>query len=198
MAEVKRKNTKETQGAEDEFVGNLKTNLKKRSGPQAGDYAESDYQKELMSVASGETIFVWNVSGANFHVPPKSFRPEDNNIAEIVRFDVNEVRAFDKHELDNKQFKQCLFDKKLRLVSEADADKIKRDGDRENKKANGGGKVGLAESGLPKNTKAALNYIFDCEDIDELEGYTEIEDREAITAAIEERIEELEDGEFKN
>ena len=60
---------------EAEFVGELKKNLKKRGAYSEG-IAESDLQNEILS-APGETVWVWNRSGGEFHIPPVSFKPQD-------------------------------------------------------------------------------------------------------------------------
>ena len=116
-------------------------------------------------------------------------------MADITVFQVNEVKAFEKAELMNKRFKQCLIDGKLQIVSEADAKKIKAEGDRKLKKVKNENKSGLSVSGLPNSLSAALSYVMQCEDIDELQGFADVEERDAVIAVIEERIDELEDSE---
>lgn len=152
------------------------------------DRAKVESQYEQM----GTTVWVHNISGTEFHVPPVTLKTGDSDTAEV--FEVNEVRPFDKAELENKRFKKCLMDRKLKIVSEEEVEKIEKEREKAKHRSGGKVKVGIHESGLPINKRAALNYIFDCEDIDELEAYGELEDREFISDAIEQRIEELEGG----
>lgn len=148
---------------------------------------------ELFGKVDGETILIHNQTKGEFHVPPVSFKPGDIDMADIVIFQVGEIRPFSKAELDNKQFKKCLYDKKLRVVTVEEAKKIEAEQSRQRKKKGGEAVAkGLHDSGLPMNTRVALNYIWDCDDIEELEAFNDLDDRELINNAIEERIEELE------
>ena len=91
------------------------------------------------------------------------------------------------------------WNKKIRIVSEEQIEEIERKREKSKNRSGSGKKnAGLHESGLPMSKKMALAYIFDCEDIDELEGYAQLEDRDFIETAIEERIEELEGNDSDN
>ena len=136
---------------------------------------------------SDNTVFVYNISNSNFHVP-YSGKPDDAD--GVVKFEVGEIRPFDKTEIENKYFKKCFMDGKLKLVTEDQAVEIRKA--RKKEQGKGDKKVGLHPSGLPQNTKMALDYIYSCEDIDELEAFTTIEDREVLLQAIEDRIDDLE------
>jgi len=157
------------------------------------DNNKDEIESQLAAVkTSGDTVWVHNISGAEFHTPPVSYKTEDSDTAEV--FGVDEVRPFDKSEIENKRFKKCLMDKKLRIVSEDEVTQIERAREKLQKRTGKKVKVGVHESGLPMKTQAALAYIFECEDIDELEAYAELEDREFIEQAIDKRIDELEGG----
>jgi hypothetical protein len=203
---IRRVPTKKVSKAKAEFEETLDaaataTNPK-RSGAQARksitDTNKNEIEQQLAAVkTSGATIWVHNISGAEFHTPPVSFKTEDSDSAEV--FEVDEVRPFDKSEIENKRFKKCLMDKKLRIVTEAEVTQIEKEREKaKHRSGKGKTKVGVHESGLPENKRAALSYIFESTDIDELEAYAELEDREFIEAAIEERIEELESEEIDN
>jgi hypothetical protein len=197
MAEVKRKATVKAAEPHNEetFVASVKRNLKKR-GAYSEEFAETDLQKEILEVP-GDTVYVWNKSGGEFHVPPMSNKPDTDET--IIVFEVNQVLPFEKKSVTTHQFKKCLLNGKLKLVSEEDAQKIIAEGERKLKKAGSGGKQGgLAPSGLPNSFKSAVAYIMDCDDIDELEGFANEEEREAVLSVIEERIDELENGEFQD
>ena len=193
---IKRITTKKKSAAKAEFEDEISSE-RKSTGVKARksvlDNNKSEIEKQLAAVkTSGDTVWVHNISGAEFHTPPTTFKTDDSDSAEV--FEVNEIRPFDKSEIENKRFKKCLMDGKLRIVTEAEVEQIEKTNEK-NKNRTGKVKVGLHESGLPINKRAALNYIFDCEDIEELSAYEDLEDRDFISAAIEERIEELEGGE---
>jgi len=192
---IKRVPTKTKSAAKAEFEDTLSAE-RKSSGAKARksiiDNNKSEIDEQLAAVkSSGATIWVHNISGAEFHTPPTSFKTDDADSAEV--FEVDEVRPFDKSEIENKRFKKCLMDRKLRIVTETEVTEIEKAREKV-KHRSGKVKVGVHESGLPINKRAAINYIFDCDDIDELEAYDELEDREFISDAIEQRIEELEGG----
>src|ERR1700680_1592605 len=192
MASIKRVGTdKKTSAGKLEFTEALAaTEVKGAKGRKSlldDDRTNVESQYEQM----GDTVWVHNISGTEYHVEPISKKTTDSDTAEI--FQVNEVRPFDKGELNNKRFKKSLMDRKLKIVSEDEVSKIEKEAEK-SKHRGSKVKVGVAESGLPVNKRAALNYIFDCDDIDELEGYQQLEDREFISDAIEQRIEELEGG----
>jgi hypothetical protein len=154
---------------------------------------DNPYQVELLGEMQADTIFIHNTSGTLYHIEPTS-KTNDNDDA--VPFEVNQVRAFSKDEVNNNRFKKALMSGKLRIVSEAEANKIELDAKKNLRTGEGKKKAGVASSGLSNNTKQALMYIYECDDIDELEAYADLDEREVITAAIEERIEQLEDGNF--
>jgi len=171
----------------DAAANRLVRDNKKRSA----EPVKTEFELELLGESEGDTVFVHNVSGTEFHVPPTSFDPKSVDAQNITVFEVNQVLPFSKSVVSTSQFKKCILNKKLRLVSEEEANMIQVRAEKEAAKSNKS-KVGVETSGLPKNLKAAANYIFDCEDIDELEGYHDLEEREAVVALLEERIEELE------
>lgn len=195
---IKRVGAKTKSAAQTELEDELASEKKSTSGARARksvlDTTKSEIESQLAAVkSSGDTVWVHNISGTEFHTPPLTFKTEDADSAEV--FEVDEVRPFDKSELENKRFKKCLMDKKLRIVTEAEVEKIEKA--REKVKNRSGKKAtGLHPSGLPMNKKAAIAYIFESTDIDELEAFADLEDREFIETAIEERIEELEGEEF--
>ena len=193
MAAIKRVPTKSKAKAEFENELNSEVKLSGARGRKSVmDNNKSEIDDQLAAVkSSGDTVWVHNISGAEFHIPPISLKPEDADSAEV--FEVDEVKPYDKSELENKRAKKCLMDKKLRIVSEDEVAQIEKAREK-NKNRSGSGKknAGLHESGLPMSKKMALAYIFECEDLDELEGFQQLEDRDFIEAAIEERIEELE------
>jgi len=200
MAAIKRVKSGKTSAAKAELEDSLALSEGTRGGAKARksalDNNRDEIESQLSAVkGSGDTVWVHNISGAEFHVPPISLKTADSDTAEV--FEVDEVRPFDKSELENKRFKKCLMDRKLRIVTEDEVTEIERAREKR-KHRSGKAKVGVHPSGLPMNKRAALNYIFDCEDIDELEAYGELEDREFIEDAIEERIEELEGGDYDN
>jgi hypothetical protein len=195
MASVKRKTVSKAKAEFDDELSATGTGARARKS--VVDTNKSEIEGQLAAVkGSGDTVWIHNVSGTEFHVPPISLKTADSDTAEV--FEVDEVRPFDKSELENKRFKKCLMDKKLRIVSEEEVEKIEKAREKNKNRQGGKKNAGLHASGLPMSRKAALNYIFECEDIDELEGYQELEDREFIESAIEERIEELEGGEFED
>jgi hypothetical protein len=151
------------------------------------------FELELLNEVEGDTVFIHNVSGAEFHVPPVSFDPKHVESADIIVFEVNQVLPFNKAQVSTQQFKKCILSKKLKIVSADEANIIRSKAEKEIRKESKGSKSGVAESGLPKNNKAAIMYVFECEDIDELEGYLELEERDSVVSAIEDRIEELEE-----
>jgi hypothetical protein len=158
------------------------------------DDAMKAFELELLSEVEGDTVFIHNVSGAEFHVPPTSFDPKHVESADIIVFEVNQVLPFNKTQVSTQQFKKCILSKKLKIVSADEANLLRAKAEKELRKENKSAKSGVAESGLPKNNKAAAMYVLECEDIDELEGYLEIEERDAIVSLIEDRIEELEES----
>jgi len=196
MATVKRTGTsKKTSASKAEFTDALTA---KEGNPKGGgakarkSVLDNDRKSLAMQYEQMEdTVYVHNTSGTEFHVRPVSDKTGDYDTAVI--FQVNQVIAFPKAELNNNRFRAALMENFLKIVSEEEVDKIEKEAEKA-KHHSGKAKVGITDSGLPVNKRAALNYIFDCEDIDELEAYQELEDREFISDAIEQRIEELEGG----
>jgi hypothetical protein len=196
MATVKRAGTdKKTSASKAEFTDALtaKEGNPKGGGAKARKSVLDNDRKSLEDLYEqmGKTVYVHNTSGTEFHVRPVSDDTKDHNSA--VVFQVNQVIAFAKAQVDNDRFRAALMENFLKIVSEEEVDKIEKEAEKA-KHHSGKAKVGITDSGLPVNKRAALNYIFDCEDIDELEAYQELEDREFISDAIEQRIEELEGG----
>jgi hypothetical protein len=175
-------------------VGATATKSPTKASKPAVDYVENEFQTALLGEHAGDTIFIHNLSGSEYHIEPTSLKPGDVDTHEA--FQVNEVRSFSKEEVNNRRFKKALMSGKLRIVTEEQANQVVRDAAKLEKRSGKKNQGGLYASGLPKNSKAALMYIYECEDIDELESYRELDDREVITSAIEDRIEALEDGEF--
>ncbi|CAK9251730.1 unnamed protein product [Sphagnum jensenii] len=160
------------------------------------DNNKSEIDDQLAAVkSSGDTVWVHNISGAEFHIPPISLKPEDADSAEV--FEVDEVKPYDKSELENKRAKKCLMDKKLRIVSEEEVAQIEKAREK-NKNRSGKAVTGLHPSGLPMNKKAAIDYIFSVNDLDELESYAQEDDREWLQDMIEARIEELEEEDIED
>ncbi len=187
MATVKRKPSKET----------TETIFNNTPSRKVVDEEINPYQLELLGEIKGDTVYIHNLSGSNFHIEPSSNKPNEHEDT-AVKFNVNEVKVFSKNEVDNRRFKKALMSGQLRIVTEEQANKVALDAKKEISRSGKKHQGGLAASGLPNSTKAALNYIFECEDIDELESFAELDEREAVQAAIEERVEELEEGEYKN
>ena len=198
---IKRVPTKKKSAAHLELEETLNTETKTqstgaRARKSALDNNKNEIENQLAAVkSSGDTIWIHNISGAEFHTPPTTFKTDDSDTAEV--FEVGEVRPFDKSEIENKRFKKCLMDRKLRIVTEKEVTEIEKARDKAAKRT-GKAITGLAESGLPKNTKAAMDYIWSLDDIDQLEAYADADDREIIQQCIEEKIEELESGEFQD
>jgi|GEM_PF-5280185 len=146
---------------------------------------------------SGDTVWVHNMSGAEYHIP-LSNKPEDAD--EAIKFELNQIQSFTSEEIKNRLFKKAFLEGKLRIVKESDIDMIERMQEqaaaKEASNAYGGdGGAGLAESGLPANKKMAKRYIDDTDDLDLLESWAQKENRDNIIDYIEERIEDIENGE---
>ena len=154
------------------------------------------FQEQLVnSLKSTETVYVHNISNTEYHLAPSSQKLTE--VDGVTKFDVNEVRAFAPEDVNHRHFKEAFLKKKLRVVTEEQYEEILRSASK-NAKRSGKKSGGLNASGLPNTSKRALDIIYECEDIDELEAWLELEDREEITASIEKRIEDLEDDEFGN
>lgn len=132
------------------------------------------------------TIFIYNISGSTFHVPHKFKLDEIEN---VIKFELGEIKTFHREMLNDGFMKRCIQDGKLKEVTAEDANLIER----EYNKAKLGktSTAGLAASGLPLNKKLAVNYIWECESVAELEAIAALEDREFILDAIDERLDEL-------
>lgn len=136
------------------------------------------------------TVLVYNISNSHFHVPYNGDPKEERT---VIKFEVGEIKAFPKAKVSDEYFQQCFAHGKLKRVTLEQAEEIKKARKKESRKDSV--KVGLHSSGLPQNTKAALDYIYACEDSDELEQFATLEDREIIINAIDDRIEDIEGGE---
>jgi hypothetical protein len=169
--------------------------VKRVKSAKSETFVEHDFQRELLEKSHEDSVLVHNISGGQFHVPLKANNPHDQQSEEVIVFQVDEIRSFGKSELTNSpQFKKCFAAKKLRIITQDEADAIAVERSKKSKRT-GKTDKGLHPSGLPNNKRAALLYILDSEDIDELEGYLDKEDRQPIQDAIEDRIADLEGSE---
>ena len=72
-----------------------------------------------------DKVWVHNVSGAEYHAPPVSFKTSDSDTAVI--FDVNEVRLFKRSELRASNFETSLASGKINIVPAKEAKVILAD-----------------------------------------------------------------------
>lgn len=145
------------------------------------------------TLAEGQ-VFVHNSSRGTFHVPLKN---EDPQVREKpIEFGLDEVRKLDKNLLKEQRFIDCIDAGYLEVFDEARYEAHLKEKARakavEAKKT----VTGNHESGLPMNRTMAIQQIGLIEDSDLLQALLEKEDRPSIMAAIEERIEELDGGNF--
>lgn len=163
-----------------------------RATKQADDTLRSNIETKI--AASGETVWVHNISNSEYHVRPTTDRPENADSA--IAFQLNAILPFHPDQVKDMRFKRALLDGKLEIIQESQIEALEHALERAAKSDRTDGKVtkGVNVSGLPNNKKAALAYIYDCEDIEELETYAQDEDRDFIIKAIDDRIEDLEDS----
>ena len=159
--------------------------------------AELAKHLEAQLSASGDTVWVQNVAGSEFHILPLSAKGDDQHSA--IRFALNEIQSFTPEQVKTSDFKKAFLAGKLQVVKESDIVMIQRKLDQlataeKNSSYSSDDGAGLHESGLPLNKKTARRYIDDCEDLDLLEGWLQKEDRDKICDYIEERIEDIESG----
>jgi len=77
---------------------------------------------QFIDAILADKVWVYNMSGAEYHVPPVSLRTSDSDTAEI--FNVNEVRSFKRSELRASNFEISLNSGKIKIVSEKEAKAI--------------------------------------------------------------------------
>lgn len=144
-------------------------------------------------LAEGQ-VFVHNSSRGTFHVPLKN---EDPQVREKpIEFGLDEIKKLDAGLLKEQRFLDCFDAGYLEVFDDAQYEAHFKEKAR--KKAADAKKsvTGNHESGLPMNRTMAIQQIGLIEDTDLLQALLEKEDRASIMAAIEERIEELDGGNF--
>lgn len=159
--------------------------------------AQQELEKKIAE-NEGDTFWIYNNSGTEYHLPPVSTEPKDASTAII--FDVAATNAFKKEQIDVPAFRKAFIEGRLEIVTRAQAEKLEAGRMKALESSSSDSydgktkKAGLHSSGLPQNISQAMAYVWACEDVDELEQLLQAEDRDKVQDAIEARMEDLEEA----
>jgi hypothetical protein len=143
------------------------------------------------SLADGQ-IFVHNSSRGTFHVPLTNESPTARE--KPIVFALDEIRKLDEQILKEQRFQDCFDAGYLERFTPAQYEAHLKEKARKKSSEAKSNVIGNHESGLPMNRTMAIQQIGLIDDSDLLEALLEKEDRASIMAAIEERVEALQDN----
>lgn len=145
----------------------------------------------IPTLADGQ-VFIHNASRGTFHVPLKN---EDPQVREKpITFGLDEIKKIDAQLTKEQRFLDCFDAGYLEVFTEAQYEAHLKEKAREKAAEAKKQVTGNHESGLPMNRTMAIQQIGLIDDVDLLEALLEKEDRPSVMAAIEERIDDIADG----
>ena len=150
------------------LAGPIRTPVRK-GGAIARKQASDEIKTKMDAAMKSDShvVYLHNVSGSHFNVPPFSNKAGEEGSAVI--FELGQIQHFPKEVLSEQRFAVAISKGFLTIVQEDEVEDIEaaqlKAIQKETKKSSGKAQAGVAPSGLPNNVWAAIEMIGKIDDI---------------------------------
>lgn len=179
-----------------EFLSKAAPNAAPKSKLKTGILKQQEEIKQLTaSLADKDEIFVYNATKGAFHLAPTNMENQETQIRTAIKFEMAEIKMIPvKTALAHEDFLKALQKGQLEIKTEEEVTELEEARERLIKKSSkNSSKAGVSKSGLSNNYRAAIEQIWETDDVETLDEFRDLEDREDVISAIDRRIGEIED-----